>query len=734
MKPRTLISLILVGYTLLAGAYAALTPIFEAPDESYHFAMVQRLAQDFRLPVQDASQITPWFQEGSQPPLYYYLASLIVRLSGGAQPILELPPNPHAAIGIGLAQHNQNAYLHRGAGTQIPTPLSRAFYLTRALSIVLGLITLIGIIGTARESFPQTPSIGLLMVAFVAFNPQFVFMTASVNNDNLVTALSTLGLWLILRWMRTPTRREGLILALVMALAALSKLSGLILYPTAFVALVILLWKRRIPLTAGIRLGVIWIGAWALIAGWWFVRNRLLYGDWTGTNLMIAIIQPRLHPYTLSVMLNEMEGLRISFWGLFGWFNVIAPQWLYPLMDALTMLSLIGGVGGLIRLWREKKFERLQPIGILALHLVITFGALINWTRQTPGTQGRLLFPAMGAVAALIVSGWWALIPRGARWTGWRPLIGAVSVLPLFWVTLTTPLGVIAPAYAPPPTVADLPLEAVRTQVHFGSIEVMGYLIDSAPIRLGESLSVTVFLRSTGDGTQNSPDLSLFLTVLDPVGKAAGTLDTYPGGGDLPTSAFEPGLIYADHYLIPITAPVSTPMQGRIEVGFWQGSPEKRIVPVDVEGRPLTTLIVHGGTIVNPAPPAPSNPQSALFSGALRMNGYSLHREDSRLELKVQWEALTSVYEDFNVLVHLIPEGDEKPARQGDSAPLGGIYPTSAWAVGVPFEDTYRLDLRGLPSGTYRLRLGLYRLHDFSRLPVEGGGDTVQLDQPLILD
>lgn len=734
MKPRVLISLTLLGYILLAGAYAVLTPVFEAPDESYHFAMVQRLAQDFSLPVQDASQITPWFQEGSQPPLYYYLASLIVRLGGGAQPILELPPNPHAAIGIGLAQHNQNAYLHRGADTHLPAPLSRSFYLTRALSIVLGLITLIGIWGTAREAFPRTPQIGLLAVAFVAFHPQFVFMSASVNNDNLVTVLSTLGLWLILRWMRSPTRRDGLSLALVMALAALSKLSGLILYPTAFVALVILLWKRRIPLTEGLRWGGVWIGGWVLIAGWWFVRNRLLYGDWTGTNLMIAIIQPRTQPYTLEVMLREMEGLRISFWGLFGWFNVIAPQWLYPLMDVLTALSLIGGVGGLIHLWRELKFERLQPLGILALHLGITFGALINWTRQTPGTQGRLLFPAMAAIASLMVCGWWALIPRGDRWTRWFPFIGTVPILPLVLVTLTSPAGVITRAYAPPPIVADLPLEAVQTQVRFGQIEILGYHVDPAPIQPGESLSVTVFLRSTGEGIPDSGNLSLFLTALDPAGEAVGTLDTFPGGGDLPTSGFELGLIYADHYLIPIISSVPTPMQGRIEIGFWQGHPENRIAAVDDEGQPLSTLILYGGTIVNPAPSPPPNPQSALFSGALRMNGYHLQREESQLELKVQWEALIPVYEDFNVLVHLIRDGDEKPAAQGDSAPLQGIYPTSAWAVGVPFEDTYRLDLRGLPSGTYHLRLGFYRLHDFSRLPVEDGGDTVQLDQPLILN
>src|SRR5215831_7354618 len=95
-----IVTILLLVYIAMALIYSAATPIFEAPDENYHFAFIQRLARSPDLPVQDAQTITPWFQEGSQPPLYYYLSSILVRVVGGAFQDYPLSVNPHAQIGL----------------------------------------------------------------------------------------------------------------------------------------------------------------------------------------------------------------------------------------------------------------------------------------------------------------------------------------------------------------------------------------------------------------------------------------------------------------------------------------------------------------------------------------------------------------------------------------------------------------------------------------------------------
>ncbi|MGE5262651.1 MAG: hypothetical protein ACM3S0_04670, partial [Acidobacteriota bacterium] len=70
------IAVVLVLFILLGGAYSIATPLFEAPDEQWHFAFVQYVATGRGLPVQTVDQPTHLArQEGSQPPLYYLLAA-----------------------------------------------------------------------------------------------------------------------------------------------------------------------------------------------------------------------------------------------------------------------------------------------------------------------------------------------------------------------------------------------------------------------------------------------------------------------------------------------------------------------------------------------------------------------------------------------------------------------------------------------------------------------------------
>src|SRR5260221_14273132 len=106
MKRIPIISL--VAFVMLGAIYSVVTPIFEAPDESYHFGFIQHLAYDFSLPIEDAKIKTPWFQEGGQPPLYYVLAAPLVRLTTSNYEPYPLEMNPFAEIGFGVAPINHN--------------------------------------------------------------------------------------------------------------------------------------------------------------------------------------------------------------------------------------------------------------------------------------------------------------------------------------------------------------------------------------------------------------------------------------------------------------------------------------------------------------------------------------------------------------------------------------------------------------------------------------------------
>jgi hypothetical protein len=91
-------ALLAVAFFLLAGAYSVSTPLFEAPDELWHYPFVWHLARTGQLPVQDPAAPQLWQQEGSQPPLYYALAALLTAIFPADDLPALLSPNPPADV------------------------------------------------------------------------------------------------------------------------------------------------------------------------------------------------------------------------------------------------------------------------------------------------------------------------------------------------------------------------------------------------------------------------------------------------------------------------------------------------------------------------------------------------------------------------------------------------------------------------------------------------------------
>ena len=138
----------------------------------------------------------------------------------------------------------------------------------------------------------------------------FIFITASVNNDNLTILLTSLALYLsILCWYEPAGQvdRSGwwrrLLLGIVLGAAALSKISGLTLLP--IVALILTIRHlRRHDWRGWIFSGVLIALPVLLIAGWWYVRNLQLYGELFGLETMVAIAGPRA--MTLSALIARV--------------------------------------------------------------------------------------------------------------------------------------------------------------------------------------------------------------------------------------------------------------------------------------------------------------------------------------------------------------------------------------------------------------------------------------------
>jgi 4-amino-4-deoxy-L-arabinose transferase-like glycosyltransferase len=737
------IGLIVAAFILLAGLYSVVVPLFEASDELSHYPVVKHLADGKGLIVQQPGVETAWKQEGSQPPLYYALAAGLTSWIDTDDLPDMLWYNLRANIGNPLAAGNKNMIFHTEAEAFPWQRTALAVHLARFLSILLQSGTIYFTYRLSLEVSPGRSDVAALAALLIALNPMFLFIAGSVNNDNLVVPLATLALWLLARILRRgwPGRGEIVALGAVLGCAGLAKLSGLTLLPLAGLTLAAVAFRRyrlraafwRQVLLWGLALG----GLVVLIAGWWYVRNWQLYGDPTGLNAMLAVAGRRSGPFGWRELLAEFEGFRMSFWGVFGGFTIVGPRGLYIFYDAVAVLALAGWA---IYIARERSSLRWPGWALIALLLAWVFlvlVALIRWTSQTYASQGRLLFPAIGAIevlAAIGLSGWSGLLPGRAARAWSAVLIGALAV-----VAVVVPFALIRPAYAAPPLLAaeQVPADARMAERNYdGIVRVIGSQVGAESVRPGDVLPVTVYWEVL---RPDERDLTIFVDLLGRDALPVGKVDTYLGYGAYPLSRLRAGQVVADTYQVPVAYTATAPSLLRVEVGLFEpahpGGPGFAVT--DATGA-ATDRVIGTARLLPAQPPAYDIAQPVSFDlgGQAALVGYDLPQTEARrgetITPVLYWAAQQRMTEDYQVLLHLVG-ADGKPLAQGDKTPLDGHWPTSAWEPGYIVKDAYPLSLPAdLSRGTYQLRAGLYRLGDWARLPVSGPADRIA-DSSIIL-
>jgi 4-amino-4-deoxy-L-arabinose transferase-like glycosyltransferase len=712
---------ILLAFLALGVAYGLVVPPFENLDEIEHFGMIWHIADRGRLPVHGApeAEIYHYRQEASQPPLYYLLSAGLARLVGLRANDLEshIRFNPRVACGPNapslydnraILYHNPNLDHFPWQGTL------RMLHGLRVWSTFLQVFTVAGTYALARRAFPRYPRIPLLATAIVAFNPQFLFVAGGVNNDNLVAPLATWSLYLLLRsWQEGLSVRRSVGLGLLIGLAGLSKLSGWLLLP--FSLLVILVAARRSQ--TGHRSSA--IGYWSFLighsslviflpialSGGWFWRNWQLYGDLTALAPMLQLVGLRgspIYPW------NEFGLMFRSFWGQI-------PCSFYPSGFYVPYaLLMIAGTVGLIWGWRRfLSHERWTILG-LALWFGLVVLGWARWNIMTPAPGGRLLFPALPALAILLALG----VHTVLSW-----VIRPVVIL-LFLLALWTAADILPAFYAPPPRYPDA--AAVRPQhpidARFGeSIRLLGY--DLRTRETDRFLDITLYWQSTAPITE---DYVLALQLVSPVpgdDTLRWTYDTWPGRGNYPTSAWRPGEVIRDRYRFRLPAADFPTQAWDLQLVLYKS--EQGGLPVWVNDTPVGNRLLLYRLRLPGREPVCS--ESGRLSADIRLGGSVAlthaevvpDAEGARVILC--WQSLAPLAGDYHVFVHLYDPAGTLVAA-GDGPPMGGAFPSSLWHPGDVILDIHRLPAL-VEDG--RVAVGLYRLEDGVRLPVTIGGNAV---------
>lgn len=722
--------LLLIAFAIIAALYSIVTPLFEMSDELWHYPMVKTLADGNGLPIQDPDNPGPWKQEGSQPPLYYYLAAVATTWIDTSDVGEVLRPNPHVDNGIVTPDGNNNLVVHNYAREAWPwrgTVL--ATHIARLLSVAFGTGAVYFTYRVGLEVFPEKRWVALAGAAAVAFTPMFAFISGAVNNDSLAAMLSALSLWLMLMILREaeanrPTVRWSAALGVALGLAALTKTSTLGLFGLAGLTLAYAAWRQRRWRTFLLEGPLIIILA-AAIASWWYYRNWRLYGDPLGLNAFIAILGQRAHPASLIQLWGERFGFMQSYWGLFGGVNIPMPAWAYDVLNAVAIISVIGVVATFVL---KAKHQALTPhIWAPALLSMLWIAGVVvplslSWARITWSSQGRLVFSAISCISLWFMAGLSYPLPRDfGKWTA-GAVLGFMGAL-----TVISPFAWIAPRYE---LTTQSPHSGDIHAIEFGprgsapALRLVDYDIDTCEASPGDSVRLTLHWEAVGAMDRN---WSIFVHLQDSAQVLAGQRDTYPGLGLIATQDIEPGFRWSDSYVIPVDPAAYAPEMLSVVVGVYDwascavaGMACERMLTNDGDDAVTLGRIYLEPRVSDAGVP---NPLSLNFDNELSLIGYSLDartvKPEETLLLTLYWRGLRKMDANYTISAQLLGP-DLQNYGQKDSWPLDGALPTAAWTPGEVVEDHMNLTVSAdTPPGLYQIQIVVYTVNEageFERL------------------
>jgi 4-amino-4-deoxy-L-arabinose transferase-like glycosyltransferase len=592
--PRAL-WLLIFAYTALSLAYSFAQPPFEPSDEQYQFGYVRYLIENRALPVARAGELSGYHH----PPLQFALAALLAWPFPSADfPEYETRINPYARF-----RHwepsvdNKNLYLHGPWDAWPFQNTALAVRVARLTSLVAGLVTVVLTYQLARALFGEAAA--LAAAGFVAFMPMFTSLSGALQNDLGAAALGAVTLWLGAHWAQAGfTVRRAVLLGGVIGLGILMKLTAAFLAPP--VALLILVWgqregglKRAVGLLAAVTFGA------ALVSGWWFARNLALYGDPTAVNINLENFGGRTSVAEGLALWPEMLPYAwTTFWGRIGHGGIVLYDWMYQALAALTIAALIGLLR--VQTHRSAPTEHAAritllplPSTLLPLTVLSCFVGLLYYITVSPtGANGRYVYPALPAYMSLLAWGLLNFMPEHWRMNAARAITGV-----MFAFSASVLAFYVWPAYAPPPALAQLPAEAAPLDANLGNtVKLRGYQVSSDAARPNDRVYLTLYWEPL---SLTDRPYSVYVHLLDTNGQIIAQRDTYPGLGRYPTTAWTPGRLFADTYLlfIPEDAPASS---AQWTAGLWQAESGDYAFLLDAAGEPIDSGVRFGEFQVRP--------------------------------------------------------------------------------------------------------------------------------------
>ncbi|MEO1289810.1 MAG: hypothetical protein AAFV93_18770 [Chloroflexota bacterium] len=399
----------------------------------------------------------------------------------------------------------------------------------------------------------------------------------------------------------------------------------------------------------------------------------------------------------------------------FGTSQLHSPILRFPI--SFPVIAILGLLGLSIA-WHQEK------------QIAIFLGLMIAWMCfgfVLVFAFGRIRFPVVVLLIILssytLITIWDAIRANQLILLLKRHLVAIIAIMLLYgfstWALFPTPK-------LPPERIyADLPSDAVRLDVQFDGVTLVGWrsldewdYVNNGWIPIFESYAVELFWQV------NQPtDISynFFLAYIDD-NQRYDAIDTPIGTVSFPTyttDSWQAQQILGEIVTLRLDDDIPQERSAQIRLGVWYWSEDGLIINVPANsGEPnilIQTIAVFNNAQIPDTSDLPT--RDVVFGDLITLRDYDVPTTGTigeTIMIPFTWEATNNITDDYRLFVHVVDE-EGNIVTQADTRPIPHLQ-TNNWMVGYVMQHSIALLLPDI-TGTYEIYAGLY--NNSNRLSVD---------------
>lgn len=457
----------LLAFAFISRLIIAITvPPWQAPDEPKHFEYVRTMIDKRDQLWAERRLLT---LNDAMPGLQRQIIDSMTRNHFwaflGVPTPRPLPVNFAQAFAASPTQlHRPSLYYDLGAVVMLPlqdASIEDQLLAMRVLSAVISALAVLPAFAIGRLVAPQDAFVRLACAALVAMLPMGMFIGGMMSVDDLLLPIGMLAVLGMARGViRGFTWRDWLLIISSTVLGLLTKRGAVVLLPGVFVCGLIALFRARwavrgwilaaaAALIALAALGFVTGSVARMPAAQALMSTLIAYSLNSPSQWNNLLLVPLRSEQTWQIIGVQLDAYFRSFWGIFGWFTVVFPLWIYRALLVVTGVCAVGCLGWLLGRDGTSRKQRLALLTVLGTligaSLVAGVAERLPYYSFGELPQGRYLFPVLGAIGALYAVGFRAWLPRSRFGTATPTLVfvGALVALDVYAY-----LGVIYPIFS----------------------------------------------------------------------------------------------------------------------------------------------------------------------------------------------------------------------------------------------------------------------------------------------